>query len=111
VTDSTCDLTHEYTASHDIEVVPMRVFFGEKEYLDGQELSPQQFYQLLESSDLHPTTRQPSPGDFVARYSKFLKEKYKVILSIHLSSDLTTSVQSAMAARTMIKGKELEKKK
>jgi len=99
VTDSTCDLSHTFTAQNDIAVIPMRIFFGEQEFIDGINISGPQFYQRLKTARQVPMTRQPSPGDFIEVYQRYLKN-YDYIFSIHLSSNLTTSVQSALAARS-----------
>lgn len=110
VTDSTCDLSHTFTAQNDIAVVPMRIFFGEQEFVDGINISSPQFYQRLKTAKQVPMTRQPSPGDFIEMYQRYLKT-YDYIFSIHLSSNLTTSVQSAMAARSFfIKNKAMMNK-
>jgi len=110
VTDSTCDLSHAFTAQNDIAVIPMRIFFGEQEFVDGVNISSPQFYQRLKTAKQVPMTRQPSPGDFIEVYQRYLKN-YDYILSIHLSSNLTTSVQSALAARSFfIKNKNLMNK-
>jgi DegV family protein with EDD domain len=110
VTDSTCDLSHTFTAQNDIAVIPMRIFFGEQEFIDGVNISSPQFYQRLKTAKQVPMTRQPSPGDFIEVYQRYLKN-YDFIFSIHLSSNLTTSVQSALAARSFfIKNKNLMNK-
>ena len=65
VTDSSCDLPDEIDASFGISVVPMYVNDGTDSYLDGVDMSRQQFYEGLSQFEAHPTTSVPAPGQFV----------------------------------------------
>ncbi len=100
VTDSTCDLPLELVEQYNIEVVPLSVIFGDENYLDGVTLTPEQFFQMLQTSPHHPRTSQPAPGDFAAVYER-MRGKYDQIVSVHLSSDLSGTYQSAQMARDM----------
>ncbi len=65
VTDSTCDLPKAHIEEYNIHVVPLNVHFGDHVYKDGVDLDGDEFYRLLIMSEHHPTTSQPSPGDFM----------------------------------------------
>ncbi|MBN2237547.1 MAG: DAK2 domain-containing protein, partial [Bacteroidales bacterium] len=65
ITDSTCDLPQEIIDRYQIQVVPVKVHFGEKFFLDGLTLSPYEFYKQLDSSAIYPNTSQPSYHDFL----------------------------------------------
>jgi len=103
VTDSTADLTEEMKAEGDTHVIPLKVLFGEQEYLDG-EITSEEFYRRLEKETELPRTSQPSPEEFFRLYSELLEE-YQEIISIHISSGLSGTYNAARLAKEKIKGK------
>lgn len=56
VTDSNCDLPQDLVAQYGIEVVPLSITIGAQSYLDGVDLSREEFYQRLPSFQAHPTS-------------------------------------------------------
>src|SRR5450432_1517940 len=98
VTDSTVDIPTEQAAAAGITVVPLTVFFGDEAYLDGIELDNPLFYQKLQANKVLPTTSQPSPAKFHDAYTRLIEEGADGILSIHLSSHLSGTYQSARTA-------------
>ena len=88
LTDSSCDLPPEIVDKYQIQVVPLRIHFGEQSYLDGQTINSQEFYRKLETSDVYPSSAQPSYHDFLNKYD-YLTTYYKSILAINLSSKLS----------------------
>lgn len=104
VTDSTADIPKGLVEELGITIVPLKVHFGEETFLDGVTLQADEFYEKLPQSTSLPTTSQPSPVDFVDTYKKIQKEEEgKVqIISIHLSSALSGTVQSANLAQSML---------
>ncbi|AHD06054.1 DegV family protein [Paenibacillus larvae] len=103
VTDSTSDMPVSLREQLNIEMVPLKIHFGTETYLDGIDLEADAFYQKLASSSLLPTTSQPSPAEFVDLYSRILKEEPDTkIISIHLSSAMSGTYQSAVLAKTLI---------
>jgi DegV family protein with EDD domain len=99
VTDSTADLPAEVAGELGITVVPLTVFFGDEAYLDGVDLDNASFYQKLAASKDLPRTSQPSPAAFEEAYRRLIGEGAEAILSIHLSSKLSGTYQSACTAR------------
>ena len=89
VTDSTCDLPEATAAEHSITIVPAYVNIGDKSYLDGVELSRQEFYEELPNYPSPPTTAAPAPGTFTEKYNKLAAEGATEILSIHVASKLS----------------------
>jgi DegV family protein with EDD domain len=79
-------------------MVPLKVLFGEDTYLDWIDLSPEQFYDMLGSSAVLPKTSQPSPADFAAAYSSLVESGCEAIVSIHLTSALSGTFESATMA-------------
>lgn len=105
VTDSTADIPVDVAQQQDIKVLPLKVVFGDQEYLDQIEIQPEEFYQrLAECTDTLPTTSQPSPADFIELYENLLKT-YDEVISIHLSSALSGTVNAARLAGERFKGK------
>ncbi|HEX4713988.1 MAG TPA: DegV family protein [Ktedonobacteraceae bacterium] len=99
VTDSTADLPAKVTSELGITVVPLTVFFGDEAFLDGVELDNPGFYQKLAASKDLPRTSQPSPAAFQEAFQRLIDEGADAILSIHLSSKLSGTYQSACTAR------------
>ncbi|MDQ2885040.1 MAG: DegV family protein [Chloroflexota bacterium] len=102
VTDSTADIPAEEAEAAGVTVVPLTVFFGDDAYLDGVELDNAGFYRKLEASKELPTTSQPSPIKFQEAYTRLIEEGADGILSIHLSSKLSGTYQSAFNASTSL---------
>lgn len=99
VTDSTADLPPQTAEALGITVVPLTVFFGDDAYLDEVELDNAGFYQKLAASKDLPRTSQPSPAAFQEAFQRLLDEGADAILSVHLSSKLSGTYQSACTAR------------
>ncbi len=97
VTDSTADLTEEIIKEYDIHVVPLKIRFKDEEYLD-YEIAGDKFYELLTQAKELPATSQPSPEDFASIYRSLLEE-YDEIISIHISSGLSGTLNSANIAK------------
>lgn len=103
VTDSTSDIPAETRQALGIEVVPLKVHFGNETFLDSVDIQPEQFYERLTQSSMPPTTSQPSPVDFVDLYKRILAEEPDAqIISIHLSSAMSGTYQSAVLARSLL---------
>ena len=101
VTDSTCDLPDSVVKEKNITVIPLNVHFGEETFLDGIDLQPKEFFEKLSTSEIHPQTSQPSVGRFVETYNDLLK-KHDSILSLHISSKLSATYNSALQAQKEI---------
>ncbi len=103
VTDSTSDLPPEICRELDITVVPLTVSFGDTGYRDGVDLTADEFYRKLATSDKLPTTSQPSAGAFAEAYKEVAKETDQ-ILSIHISGKLSQTQNSARLAASEMDG-------
>ncbi|MFZ2096222.1 MAG: DegV family protein [Anaerolineales bacterium] len=104
VTDCAADLTREETASLDIEVAPLYIQFPEGE-VDSNEITPDDFYRRLKAiAPRIPTTAQPSMGIFSGIYNKLVALGEEVI-SIHISSGLSGTIQSAHLGAAQISEK------
>lgn len=102
VTDSAADLPAEAVDRLGIHVVPLRLFFGEQEFLDKLSLSPAHFYQKLKDSDQHPQTSQPPPADFRRQFELLTSHGHEVLvipISARLSGTCQAAEQSAARMR------------
>lgn len=109
ITDSTSDIPKELIKELDITVIPLKVHFGEETFTDGESMSAASFYQRLASStDRLPTTSQPSPMDFEQAYRQAIEEGYSEIISIHLSSALSGTFQSAVLAKQIVETEKVK---
>ncbi len=99
--DSTCDLDQRVIKEYKIELIPLSINFGETIFLDRVEISSREFFDRLEESDELPTTSQPSIGMFAEKYRE-MAEKYEAIISIHISSKLSGTVESAQLAANQL---------
>lgn len=98
VCDSTCDLEPAWLTEHDVRMVPLRVLFGDEEHLDWVDTRPEGFYERLVAASKLPTTSQPSPADFAAAYADLAREGCDAIVSVHLTSALSGTFESATMA-------------
>ena len=96
VLDSTADFPEAAERFPSWRMVPLYVLFGDESYRDYVELSPEQFYARLRAAEQLPTTSQPTPGDFLKAYEELAQ--YDRIYSLHISSALSGTYQSATTA-------------
>lgn len=97
IVDSTFDFTGEQAKELGIELVRLRVHFGDKEYIDGLSITPQEFYEKLIESDELPTTSQAAPADFAEAFARVTGAGDEA-LCLTLSSKLSGTYQSAVIA-------------
>ena len=102
VTDSTCDLPSALIERYGITVVPCHIHLGGKCYLDGIELSRQEFYEQLPMCDPPPTTSAPGMAEFAAQYERLMDEGASGIVSVHISAKLSDIVNVARHAAEII---------
>jgi DegV family protein with EDD domain len=99
VTDSTAHLSMDVRQKHNLAVIPLKSIFGTTTYRDEVDLTNEQFYKMLPHAKEHPTTSQPSAGEFEQMYKPFL-DAGKEIVSLHISPKLSGTYASACAAKT-----------
>jgi DegV family protein with EDD domain len=103
VTDSTSDLPAALASELGIIVIPCQVSIGRHTYLEGIDLSPEEFYARLAGSTEQLLTSQPPVGRFVDTYRQLLEaEPETQIISIHVASSLSGTVNAAWAATQMM---------
>lgn len=102
LTDSTCDLPVDIITRLGIQIVPIYIRIGNRDLVDGIDISREEFYTNLPTYIDHPTTAVPSPAKFHAMYDVLADEGATEVLSIHISSTLSamTNVAQVAAAET-----------
>ena len=97
ITDSAADIPDEDMERLDIHMVPCRVQFGDRGYLDKVSITASEFFEELRSNPNHPTTSQPAPGDFRRQY-QFLASHFADVLSINLTGMASGTLEAARSA-------------
>ncbi len=97
VMDSAGDLPVEWISKYDINVIPVNVHLGNEVFLEGVDLTPDQFYSWVKETGKVPKTSQPAPQQYIKLYKDIAKPG-DVILSIHLTSKLSGTYESAVLA-------------
>jgi DegV family protein with EDD domain len=104
VTDSTADLPVNLARDLDITVIPVYVRFGYEVFRDGVDISQEEVYRRLLTGETPPSTSQPPPNDFAETYIKLLTT-YDEIISVHVSSKLSGTYNSALSGRELLDDK------
>ncbi len=95
VTDSACDVPPELANQFGITVVPVYINVGERSYLEGVEITRDQFYSNLSHYADYPTTAAPAVGTFTGLYEQLTAEGATQILSMHIAHDLSATYNTA----------------
>ena len=103
ITDSASDISQELAKELNITVLPLKVRFGEEEFLDGVTLSNRQFYERLIETDEIPKTSQITPFEYRNHFEKAVKAGEQVVC-FTLSSGVSGSYQSACVAAQEFEG-------
>jgi DegV family protein with EDD domain len=101
VTDSCADIPPQLAKELGITVVPVYLRFGEEVFRDVVDISQDEFYRRLMQGPIHPNTTAPAPQDFIDVY-KELGKKADGILSIHVSSKLSGTYNSAILGKKAV---------
>jgi DegV family protein with EDD domain len=105
VTDSACDLPQDVVDELGIVVVPLTIRIAGQEYIDRQDLSPRQFWDLCATTPALPETAAPAPGQFEAAFRGLVESGADHIVVVSLSAALSATMQSAeLAARSFPAG-------
>jgi DegV family protein with EDD domain len=106
VTDSCCDLPREILDEHQVHVIPLRILFGETEYLDRVTITPGQFARLQRRARPYPSTSQPPLADLRRAYA-FLAGRYDSIIALHVSGKMSGTFAVSAREAERITGKKI----
>ena len=102
VTDSAADLSDELVKELEVAVVPLTIRFGAEEFVDRQDLTPEEFYARCAASPVLPETAAPSPGKFEEAFRSAFDDGAEAIVCVNISSGLSATMASAQnAARAL----------
>jgi DegV family protein with EDD domain len=97
LTDSTASLPQAWVEQYHVRVIPLKIHWGDETFLDGVDLTPDEFYRRLPQSKTLPTTSQPAVNDFLQAFES-LADQVDSILALLISSGISGAVGSAQAA-------------
>jgi DegV family protein with EDD domain len=106
--DSCAGMSQEYAAQHNVRIIPLYLVIDGKTYRDGVDITPEEFYERLPKCANVPTTSQPSVGDFVEVYRELAAAGATDIVSVHISSGISGTINSALTAAKEIEGVRIE---
>jgi DegV family protein with EDD domain len=101
VTDSGSDLTSEEVKNYNIHMLPLKIDLDGKSYKAGLDISPDEFFNLMDHANGMPVTSTPSVGEFQELYRELAKTDPE-ILSIHISSGLSATSNTAVQAAKLV---------
>lgn len=104
VTDSSADVPAKLAQELGITIVPLYVRFGEQVFRMGVDISDKEYYDRLLHGSVHPSTIQPSPQDFATIYDQLAKDADGIV-SVHISSKLSGTYNSAVQSKKLINSK------
>ena len=104
VMDSAGEIPEEWRTEYDVHVIPVNIHFENKMYQQGVDLSNDDFYRLADKTGVIPKTSQPTPQQFVEFYKR-IAQASDTILSLHVTSKLSGTFNSAVLAAKELKNK------
>ncbi len=103
LTDSAADLPAEIISKMNIHVVPIIINFGQQTYLDKVSMTSEEFHVALKNKSIHPTTSQPSFGDFHRQY-QYLSTHFDAIVALHIPKPISGTITASEKAAEKISG-------
>ncbi|WP_318614464.1 DegV family protein [Sporosarcina sp. YIM B06819] len=100
VTDSTAELTNEDIEQYGIQVVPLTIHINGETYIDGVDIQPDKFAEMMKGVAELPKSSQPATGVFKELYDR-LGEDGSEIISVHMTGGMSGTVKSAQTAAEM----------
>ena len=104
VTDSSCDLPEDLINQFGISIVPLKIRFGQTEFVDRLELTTDQFWEKCRETDELPSTAAPAPGAFLAEFQRAADEGASGVVAIVLSGELSATIEAAQQAAREVEG-------
>ena len=104
VTDSSCDLPEDLVTQLGIDIVPLKIRFGETEFVDRLELTTDQFWEKCQQTDELPSTAAPAPGAFVEVFRRAATAGANGVVAIVLSGELSATIEAAQQAAREVDG-------
>jgi len=103
VTDSIANLAPQIVAEKNIKVIPHKIALGNNLYRDGIDLTPEEFYRLLENTEDIPLLSPPTSGEFLEMFETLREEGYESALCILCSNSISPAFNAACEARDLVR--------
>ncbi len=103
VTDSASDLQDHELSGLDIQIVPLYIRFGAEEFVDREQISVEDFYRRMATSEELPQTAAPAPGRFEQAFRQSLEAGSEAVVCITISAALSATMQSAVGAAEIVR--------
>ncbi|MCR5727725.1 MAG: DegV family protein [Lachnospiraceae bacterium] len=101
LSDSTCDLSPELVERYNVGIIPLHVYLGEEEYLDGKNIFPEKIYEWSNAMGLTPRTSAPVIEDVIEEFRKYLDQGDELVV-FTISSSMSASFNVCkLAAETL----------
>ena len=97
-TDSACDLEFSELEALQVELLRIPVFFDEERYIEGENLTREEFYEKLAVSERLPKTAQITPVEFEEAFRPYVEAGEEIVV-LPLAKELSGSYQSACIAK------------
>ena len=97
LTDSTCDLDLNIIQEKNINVIPLYVCFGDKNYKDGVDINTEKLYEMVEELGYLPKTSAVSPNEFINFFTPFIDKGYDIVY-LGIGSTLSSTFNNAYIA-------------
>ena len=97
LTDSTCDLDLNIIQEKNINVIPLYVCFGDKNYKDGVDINTEKLYEMVEELGYLPKTSAVSPNEFINFFAPFIDKGYDIVY-LGIGSTLSSTFNNAYIA-------------
>lgn len=102
ITDSTCDIPQPLVEQYNIKIIPQIIIWGEEQFRDRVDLTPEEFYRRLETDPLRPTSSQASAADFQYLYEEAASHGAEEIVVLTVSAAMSGTYQSALNAAKLV---------
>lgn len=97
--DSVCDIPPHLLEGTEIQLFPFPIAMGDTEYLDGVDVTPDQFYQLLLDAPAIPTHSQLTAFFFEEQFEEIWKQGYDHLIHLSINAKGSSTFQNAVQAR------------
>ncbi len=90
ISDSTCDLTPDLLSKYDIDILPLHILLGEKEYKDGKDITPDQIYSWSDANKTTPKTSAPALSETIDLFRPYVEEGRNIVC-FSISNSMSSS--------------------
>lgn len=90
ISDSTCDLSEELVKKYEVDILPLHIVLGDKEYLDGKSITPEQIYEWSDANKATPKTSAVSIDIAMDIFRPYIEQGIEIVC-FSISSDMSTT--------------------